>query len=66
MTKFKWTVEFEVDAVWVEDGFNLDGARAQNMIENALPWAHDNEIKAHVIKAPSVARIRRTQGYPVK
>lgn len=67
MTKpkfYKWTVEFEVESVWVADGFDLTDERALDMLSSALPYAHiDSELRAKVIKAPSAASIRKEQGY---
>jgi hypothetical protein len=65
MKTFKWVVEFEVTKTWVEDGFNIDEDRAQDMIANALPYAYGNELKAKVIKAPDEKLIKLTQGYTV-
>lgn len=63
MAKFKWTVEIEVDEIWVADGFNLDNDRMQDIMLNELDFASSSEVKAKVIKAPSVASIRKAQGY---
>lgn len=63
MTKFKWTVEFEVTEAWVEDGFEITAERALDMLANALPYAYGSELKAKVVKAPAQAIIRKTQGY---
>lgn len=65
--KFKWTVEFEVSAVWVADGFDLTDERALSMLANDLRFAHTGELGAKVIKAPDVNKIRIAQGYdPIK
>lgn len=62
--KFKWTVEFEVDEVWIEDGFDLDDERALNMLANDLRHANiGTELKAKVVKAPCPKKIRQMQGY---
>jgi energy-converting hydrogenase A subunit M len=63
MKTFKWVVEFEVTETWVEDGFNIDEDRAQDMLANALPHAYGYELKAKVLKAPDAKLIRKTQGY---
>jgi hypothetical protein len=60
---FKWVVEIEVAETWVEDGFNLDNARANDMVANALPFADGSEFKVTVLNAPSEKLIRKTQGY---
>lgn len=61
--KFKWTVEFEVDKVWVADGFELTNDRAKAMIEHQLGYAYPHETKAKVIVAPNQKDIRKAQGY---
>lgn len=65
MKTFKWIVEFEVTETWVEDGFNIDKDRAQDMLANALPYAYGYELKANVIKAPNSKLIKKTQGYTI-
>jgi hypothetical protein len=61
---FRWTVEFTVAELWVEDGFNLTDSRALDMLANDLRWANEaTELGARVIDAPSDARIAKTQGY---
>ena len=64
MKTFKWVVEFEVTENWVEDGFNIDQDRANDIIANALPFANGAEFKATVLKAPDAKLIRKIQGYP--
>jgi hypothetical protein len=61
MKTFKWVVEFEVTETWVEDGFNIDEDRAQDMLANALPYAYGSELKATVIKAPDPRLIKKAQ-----
>lgn len=62
--KYKWTVEFEVDASWVADGFDLDDDRALDMLSHDLRYAHIGaELDAKVIKAPKREAIRKEQGY---
>jgi len=62
--KLKWTVEFEVDEIWVEDGFNLTDERALDMLANDLRFANMNtELGARVIKAPKPEKLRALQGY---
>lgn len=63
MAMLKWTVVFSVDESWVADGFDLDDARAKNMLSSDLDYAYDWEIDAKVIKAPSIARIKKAQGF---
>lgn len=66
MSKFSWTVRFEVDEVWVADGFNLTDERALEMLQSDLQWADDHELTAKVIRAPSRLRVARVQGYPLR
>jgi len=61
MKTFKWVVEFEVIETWVEDGFDIDEDRAQDMLANALPFAYGHELKAKVIKAPDPKLIEKAQ-----
>ena len=65
MKTFKWVVEFEVTESWVEDGFEINEDRANDMLASALPFAYGNELKAKVIKAPDAKLIRKTQGYTI-
>jgi hypothetical protein len=60
--KLKWTVEFEVDEIWVEDGFDLDDDRALAMLANDLRFAFVEEIGAKVVKSPSPDQIAKLQG----
>lgn len=61
---FKWTVEFEVDEIWVADGFELTEERALEMLAHDLGWADmGTELKAKVIKSPSPKAVRKAQGY---
>ena len=62
--KLTWTVQLTVDSTWVEDGFNLTDERALDMLANNLPYANiGTELSAKVIKAPSLKRIAKLQGY---
>jgi hypothetical protein len=66
MAKFKWTVEFEVDEVWVADGFSLSNLRALEMLASDLDYADmTTELSAKVIKAPPLDRILKAQGYDI-
>ena len=56
----KFTVEFEVDAKWIADGFDMTDERAGTMLEQALPFANsETEIRAKVVKRPSKAAVQR-------
>lgn len=65
MPKFyKWTVEFEVAACWVADGFDLTDDRALDMLSKDLGFANiDAELRARVVKAPDAKAVREEQGY---
>jgi len=63
MAKLKWTVEFEVDASWVADGFNLTDERARDMLSNEIPYARPDELCAKVVRMPRPETILREQGY---
>lgn len=62
--RFKWTVEFEVDEVWIADGFNITDQRALDMLSNDLQFANiGTELGAKVLSAPDPTAIRKAQGY---
>lgn len=61
--RFKWTVEFSVDASWVADGFELTRDRAKEMLANDLRGAYNHEISARIIAKPNRKAIRKAQGY---
>ncbi len=62
--RYKWTVEFEVDASWVADGFDLTNDRALDMLAHDLSYAYiGTELSAKVIKAPKREAIRKEQSY---
>lgn len=63
--KFSWTVVFEIDEVWVADGFDLTEERALDMIQRTLPYSCGGEVGAKVACRPNEGRIRRAQGYLV-
>ncbi len=60
---YKWTVEIEVDPLWVADGFDLTTDRLQDMLMNELRHATSSEISGAVLKAPDPKQIRAEQGY---
>ena len=47
----RFTVQFEVDQKWIDDGFILDDERALAMLIDALPFAYTHELKARVLQA---------------
>lgn len=62
--KFKWVVEFEVDEIWVADGFDLTEDRAIEMLSEELPYANiDGELNAKILKSPDKNKILKVQGY---
>ena len=64
--KFKWVVQFEVDEIWVADGFDLTEDRALDMLSETLPFANiGTELNVKIIKAPDKNLILKTQGYKV-
>lgn len=63
MAKFKWTVEFEVDEIWVADGFVMTDERALEMLATDLGWASESELGAKVIKHPDMNKVAVAQGY---
>jgi hypothetical protein len=60
---YRWTVEFQVDAVWVADGYNLTAERAKEMLAGELRDAFEHEIAARIISAPHPAAILAERGH---
>src|SRR5690242_18883125 len=60
---YKWTIEIEVNEVWVADGFEVTAENIQEMLQERIGFAHDNETRCRVVKSPSVNSIRKAQGY---
>jgi hypothetical protein len=63
VAKFKWTIEIEVDEVWIADGFDLTDDIANRMVLRELNYADEHEVTAKVVKSPSVESVRKAQGY---
>ena len=71
MSRFKWTVEIEVDARWIADGFDVadyvkrndGGPEALIDMGDAAKWFRFDEATIKVIAAPDPKDIRREQGY---
>lgn len=61
--KFKWTVEFTIDEIWVADGFDLTSIRAKEMLAKEIAYALDHEISAKTIFSPSAKAIATAQGF---
>lgn len=73
--KLKWVVEFEVDPLWVADGFQLEDevdekypdATAEgviNRLHSLYVSAAEGELGAHLVSGPDPALVRALQGYP--
>lgn len=62
---FKWTIEIEINEVWVADGFEITADRIQEMIQEALGFSREEETRVSVIAAPHPDEIRKAQGYEV-
>lgn len=60
---YRWTVEIQVDAVWVADGFEMTDDRIERMLMNELSSATEYEVAGRVLTAPDPDRIAREQGY---
>lgn len=60
---FKWTVDIEVNEVWVADGFEVTAERLQEMLQEAIGFSYESETRVRVVKAPSEQEIRKAQGY---
>jgi len=71
VSRFKWTVEIEVDATWIADGFDPTeyvkrsdgGPDALIEMGDAAKWFRFDEATIKVIAAPDPKDIRREQGY---
>ena len=64
MTRQKWIVEFEVDDLWVADGFEITDESALEMLSDRLGYAYEwerSELGAKVVSAPAPDTIRRLQ-----
>lgn len=60
---FTWTIEVEVDRVWIEDGFDLDDEKATDIFLGALSMAYEGEVKARILARPPRSALLRAQGY---
>jgi hypothetical protein len=57
----KWTVEIEVDAVWIEDGFELTEEIVTEAIESRIGYTREGEIKTTIVKTPTEAEFREVK-----
>lgn len=58
-----YTVQLEIDAVWVADGFELTNERALDMLYDTLRWVEAEEVSARILQAPEHEDVLREQGY---
>lgn len=61
--RYTWIVRFDVAAERVAEGFTLTDEIANDLLDSALPFSYEHEIRAAVIAAPSPVDIAREQGY---
>lgn len=61
--KFVWTIQIEVDEVWIADGYNLTKDRAIYMVLSDLSSATSDEVCVKVLSKPSNSSIANAQGY---
>jgi len=61
--KYKWTVEIEVDPIWVADGIDLTSERMHEILMTYYGHVYSHEITCKTVKAPNPKRIRKEQGY---
>ena len=64
--KFYWHLAIGVETCWVEDGFNFDKDRCDQVAEDLVGWAHPSEVTVRVLRAPAANLVRETQGYPTE
>lgn len=62
---YKWTVEIEVAAEWVADGFDLeDGVAVADLLLNGrLSHCRSDEVRGRIVKAPPRDEVLAEQGY---
>jgi hypothetical protein len=63
---YKWTVQIEIDPIWVRDGFNLTRERMLEILSKTLDFAYEHEFDAQIISAPDPKQIRVEQGHKVE
>jgi hypothetical protein len=56
---YTWVVEFQVNEIWVADGFNLTDKRAKKWIERDLLFSFPEETKTKVIQSPPKELLRK-------
>lgn len=60
---YKWTVEIEVNEVWVADGFEVTAERIQEMLQESIGFSYESETRVRVTRAPKPEAISLAQGY---
>lgn len=63
LARFVWTLEIEVDEIWVADGFDFTDGRVASVRDNLIPEAYTTEVAARVLSRPSSDEVRLAQGY---
>lgn len=62
MKFYSWTVQIEVEASWVADGFELTEDRLKGMIEREIEGSYPSETKIKILEAPNPEAIKKEQG----
>lgn len=60
---FKWTVEIEVNEIWVADGFEVTAEGVKEMIQEAIGYSYEHETRVRVVSSPDPTEIKKAQGY---
>jgi hypothetical protein len=71
--KLQWTVEIEVDPLWITDGFNLADSveedseymtaeNVHNQLRELMLFTQENEVAIRITQSPDAALIRALQG----
>lgn len=67
--KYRFTLNIEVDPMWIADGFDLqdmenDAGEIIRRLYNLAGSANSAELKITVVAAPHPDQIKAEQGYP--
>lgn len=60
---YKWTVEVEMDPMWVADGFDLTDERAVDMVRAYMPHVYGHEVRARVLSRPPDEAVATEMGF---
>ncbi len=60
---YTWSIEIQIAAAWVADGFDITDAKAHNIMARHLSWANGSEIRARVLTRPPDAEVAEEMGY---